>query len=78
MSVSILALIDKAMVTDVSGSKIVIDVSIPKYLGPKFSFMVPDSIRDKDYVLLLPTKIYNEKLEVNMYDFVKIPKEMIK
>ena len=78
MSVSILALIDKALVKNVSSRKIVIDVSIPKYLGPKFSSIVPVSISDKDYVLLLPTKIYNKKLDEKMYDFVKIPTEMIK
>jgi hypothetical protein len=78
MSVSVLALIEKTYVRDVSAKNIVIEVSIPENtFSSKYSFMYP-SISEKDYVLLLPTKIYNEALQENMYDFVKIPKEMIK
>ncbi len=78
MSVSVLALLEKTYATDVSAKNIVIEVSIPEStFSKKFAFMYP-LIREEDYVLLLPIKIYNNKLQENMYDFVKIPKEMIK
>lgn len=72
MSVSVLAIIDKTLVRDVSAQEIAIEVTVPKYVAG----YAP--IKENDYMLLLPTKLYNNSLQENMYDFVKIPIGMLK
>jgi hypothetical protein len=73
IDLNVLSFINKKKIIDLQMKAAIMKFDIPNKL-----IWLTEQIREGDYIILIPTQAYNTQLDKRMYDFIKIPIEMIK
>jgi len=73
IDLNVLSFIDKKKPIDFPMHAAIMKFDIPERL-----IWLTNQIKEGDYIMLIPTQAYNAKFDKKMYDFIKIPKEILK
>jgi len=73
IDLNVLSIIDKKEIIDLRMNAAIMKFDIPKRL-----IWLTKQIKEGDHIMLIPAQAYNTQLDKKMYDFIKIPIEMIK
>ena len=68
----VLAIIDKASITFLNGEKARLSLRVPMHVLNK------ENLKKGDYLILIPLSAYSNLVTEDMYDFAKIPRELLK